>query len=105
MSSTDQLCASNNFDGGWGFYVDLESLPPVLQGPTIPQKKRDYDYEYFAEYYEDYEDNYDGYYNTYVPHSESTHKFIPENVERLIVRISSTTIITMALTYVIFFVL
>jgi hypothetical protein len=31
--------------------------------------------------------------------------FIPENVERLIVRISSTTIITVALTYVIFFVL
>lgn len=104
MSSTDQLCASNNFDGGWGFYVDLESLPPVLQGPTRP-KKHEYDYEYFAEHYEDFEDDYDVYYNTYVPHSESTHKFIPENVEKLIVRISSTTIITMALTYVIFFVL
>jgi hypothetical protein len=104
MSSTDQLCASNNFDNGWGFYIDLENLPPVLQGPSHP-RKNEYDYEYFAEYYEDFEDNYDVYYNTYVPHSDRTHKFMPENVERLIVRISSTTIITMALTYVIFFVL
>ena len=38
MSSTDQLSASNNFDNEWGFYIDLESLPPVLQGPTIRQK-------------------------------------------------------------------
>jgi hypothetical protein len=105
MSSTDQLSASNNFDNEWGFYVDLESLPPVLQGPSIPQRKREYNYEYFAEHYDDFEDDYDGYYNTYVPHSASTHKFIPENVEGLIVRISSTTIITVALTYVIFFVL
>ena len=105
MSSTDQLSASNNFDNEWGFYIDLESLPPVLQGPTICQKKHDYDYEYFAEHYDDFEQDYDGHYNTYVPHSESAHKFMPENVERLIVRISSTTIITVALTYVIFFVL
>jgi len=23
---------SNNFDNGWGFYIDLESLKPVLPG-------------------------------------------------------------------------
>ena len=50
MSSTDQLSASNNFDNEWGFYIDLESLPPVLQGPSILQKKREYNYEYFAEH-------------------------------------------------------
>lgn len=104
MNYSDQICGSNNFENGWGFYVDLENLPPVLK--ELPRPKQDtYNYEYFAEYYEDFEAGYDDYYNTYIPHSEGTNKDMHDNFGAIIVRISSTTIITAAITYVLLFVL
>ena len=106
MSTTDRIHISNNLDNldnEWGFYIDLENLLPVL--PEQYQPKHDYDYEYFAEHYDDFDNGYDDYYNTYVPYSEGKSKYIPENVVGLIARISSTTILTAALTYVIFFIL
>jgi len=103
MSTTDRIHISNNLDNEWGFYIDLENLLPVL--PEQYQPKHDYDYEYFAEHYEDFDNGYDDYYNTYLPYSEGKNKYIPENVVGLIARISSTTILTAALTYVIFFIL
>lgn len=111
MSSTDQICASNDFENGWGFYIDLENLHPVLQEPGHSKQydytseyKSEYNNEYFAEYYSDFENEYDDYYNTYTPYPASTNKNTRENVGAIISRVGSATIITVAaLTYVIFF--
>lgn len=104
MNYSDQICGSTNFENGWGFYVDLEDTPQVLH--ELPRFKQDtYNYEYFAEYYEDFEDGYDNYYNTYIPHSDGKNKDTHKNIGSIIARISSTTIITAAITYVIFLVL
>ena len=103
MSMTDRIHISNNSDNEWGFYIDLENLRPVL--PEDSHSKHDYDYEYFAEHYDDFDNGYNEYYSTYVPYSGDTNKYVPENVISLIARISSTTILTAAFTYVIFFVL
>jgi hypothetical protein len=107
MSSTDQLCASNDFENGWGFYIDLENLRPVLPELNVSKQdeyKSEYNYEYFAEYYNDFEAGYDDYYNTYIPYPDHTNKKMHENVGAIIARVGSATIITAAaLTYVIFF--
>jgi hypothetical protein len=111
MSSTDQICAPNDFENGWGFYVDLENLHPVLQerghskqGEYNSEYNCEYNYEYFAEYYNDFEAEYDDYYNTYTPYPPGTNKNKRENVGAIIARVGSATIITVAaLTYVIFF--
>jgi len=103
MSSTDQICGSNDFENGWGFYVDLENLHPVLQ-ERGRIKQCEYNYEYFAEYYNDFEAEYDDYYNTYTPYPPGTNKNKREKVGAIIARVGSATIITVAaLTYVIFF--
>jgi hypothetical protein len=107
MSSTDQLCASNDFENGWGFYIDLENLRPVLQERFYSKQdeyKSEYNYEYFAEHYSDFEAGYDDYYNTYIPYPDDTTKNTHKNVGTIIARVGSATIITVAaLTYVIFF--
>ena len=111
MSSTDQICASNDFENGWGFYIDLENLRPVLQERAHSKQhdykseyKSEYNHEYFAEYYNDFEAGYDDYYNTYIPYPDHTNKNMHKNVGTIIARVGSATIITVAaLTYVIFF--
>lgn len=115
MSSTNQICESNDFENGWGFYIDLENLRPVLQESGHSKQheykseynneyKSEYNNEYFAEYYSDFEAGYDDYYNTYTPYPVSTNKNARENVGAIIARVGSATIITVAaLTYVIFF--
>jgi hypothetical protein len=105
MSSTDQIHMPSNFDNGWGFYVDLESSQPYLIEPPIPRSLRPPKdpHEYKLYYEQDYEDGYDDYYNTYIPEPDSN---ISKNVRTVIARVSSVAVVTtVAITYVVLFVL
>jgi hypothetical protein len=99
MSSTDQIYMQANFDNGWGFYIDLESSQPVLIEPRriVQPYKRDHEYKH------DYEDGYDDYYNIYIPDPDNN---ISKNVRAVIASVSSVAVVTtVAITYVVFFVL
>lgn len=107
MSSTDQIHIPVNFDNGWGFYVDLESSQPYLIEPPIPRSlqphKGTHEYKHKHYYEQDYEDGYNDYYNTYIPELDNN---TSKNVRTVIARVSSVAVVTtVAITYVVFFVL
>jgi hypothetical protein len=94
---------SNNFDNGWGFYIDLESLKPVLPGDKYYLEPI-YDEAYFVadDYYDD--DIYDE--DIYSFHDNDDNVTISKINEfgAYIVRLGSTTILTAVITYVVLFI-
>ncbi len=92
---------SNNFDNGWGFYVDLESLKPILPDEKYYAQPV-YDEAHFAvDYYYD-DDTYDE--NVYSFYDNDTNSKINE-LGAYIVRLGSTTILTAVITYVVLFII
>ena len=91
---------SNNFDNGWGFYVDLESLKPILPDDKYYLEPI-YEEPYFvADYYYD-DDTYEE--NVYSFEDNDANSKINE-FGAYIVRVGSTTIITAFITYVVLFI-
>ena len=91
---------SNNFDNGWGFYVDLESLKPILPDGKYYLEPI-YEEPYFvADYYYD-DDVYEE--NIYSFEDNDANSKINE-FGAYIVRVGSTTIITAFITYVVLFI-
>ena len=97
--------ASNNFDNGWGFYVDLESLKPILPDdkyyaqPIYDEAHFVADYSYDNDIYDD--DVYDN--DVYSFYDKDAISKIDE-FGAYIVRVGSTTIITAFITYVVLFI-
>jgi len=96
---------SNNFDNGWGFYVDLESLKPILPDEKYYAQPV-YDEAHFAvDYY--YDDKYDDDVcdeNVYSFYDNDANTKINE-LGAYIVRLGSTTILTAVITYVVLFII
>ena len=94
---------SNNFDNGWGFYVDLESLKPILPDgkyyaePIYEEPYLVADYYYDDDVYEEniysFDDNEDNDANSKI-----------NEFGAYIVRVGSTTINTAVITYVVLFI-
>jgi hypothetical protein len=116
----------NHLVDDWGFYIDLESIQPIPNNEEkIRQKykvKKYSIYDKYNEYCNDVCDEYSYYmknnnnrdddYSINVSMIDTNTELIKDNTEKnsknvnnIIVRVSSTTIITAFLTYVIFFVL
>ena len=116
----------NHLVDDWGFYIDLESIQPIPNNEEkIRQKykvKKYSIYDKYNEYCNDVCDEYSYYmknnnnrdddYSIDVSMIDTNTELIKDNtaknsknVNNIIVRVSSTTIITAFLTYVIFFVL
>jgi len=116
----------NHLVDDWGFYIDLESIQPIPNNEEkIRQKykvKKYSIYDKYNEYCNDVCDEYSYYmknnnnrdddYSINVSMIDTNTELIKDNtaknsknVNNIIVRVSSTTIITAFLTYVIFFVL
>jgi hypothetical protein len=94
----------NNFDDGWGFYIDIETLNPILTDDKYYIHKKYDELYYNDDYYNDDKCNNsyqqpseDIYYNNIGSNSNALNNFI--------IRVSSTTIITAAITYVVLFML
>ena len=82
----------NYLGNGWGFYIDLENLNPC----EINTDVKHFENEYYEDMYDEYE-----YYR-----KDETNLIKDEtNITNLIIRVSSTTFVTAALTYIILFVL
>ena len=80
----------DNSDNGWGFYVDIENINHDLMDDSHnSHQKCDVSYTKFPNYTYDTTDN--------IKKSSQLNAFI--------VRASSTTIITAAITYIVFFIL
>ena len=91
---------SNNFDNGRGFYVDLESLKPILPDDKYYLEPI-YEEPYFvADYYYN-DDTYEE--NVYSNEDNDANSKINE-FGAYIVRVGSTTIITAFITYVVLFI-
>jgi hypothetical protein len=84
----------NNSDNGWGFYIDIESLTPVLMDDNYNSHQK----------YDDYDNNIYNKYSNYIHDTTDNIKNSPQ-LNAFIVRASSTTIITAAITYFVFFIL
>jgi hypothetical protein len=93
---------SNNFDNGWGFYIDLESLKPVLPCDKYYLEPI-YEEPHFVEDYL-YDDKYDDVYDDdiYSFYDKDAISKIDE-FGAYIVRVGSTTIITAVITYAMLF--
>ena len=98
---------SNNFDNGWGFYIDLESLKPVLPGNKYYLEPI-YEEPHFVEdcYYDD---KYDDVYDDDVYDDDVYSFYDKDAISKIdefgayIVRVGSTTIITAVITYAMLF--
>jgi len=122
----NNYCKPNHLVDDWGFYIDLESIQPIPNNEEkIRQKykvKKYSIYDKYNEYCNDVCDEYSYYmknnnnrdddYSIDVSMIDTNTELIKDNtaknsknVNNIIVRVSSTTIITAFLTYVIFFVL
>lgn len=91
----------NNYDNDWGFYVDIETLNPVLTDEKYYNRKKynDYHNNLYDEYSNDIKDD--------IPYSNDIRdeNLNSDPLKAFIVRASSTTIITAAITYFVFFIL
>ena len=124
--TNNNYCKPNHLVDDWGFYIDLESIQPIPNNEEkIRQKykvKKYSIYDKYNEYCNDVCDEYSYYmknnnnrdddYSIDVSMIDTNTELIKDNtaknsknVNNIIVRVSSTTIITAFLTYVIFFVL
>jgi hypothetical protein len=89
----------------WGFYVDLENVP---QNNNIEYKKPKILEKYYEEICDEYEynvANYDSNLDCILPDLINKCNEKKENSRDFFIRVSSTTIITAVLTYIVFFVL
>ena len=94
---------SNNFDNGWGFYIDLESLKPVLQGDKYYLEPI-YEEPYFvADYYYN-DDTYEENVYSFADNDDNEANSKINEFGAYIVRVGSTTIITAFITYVVLFI-
>ena len=97
--------ASNNFDNGWGFYIDLESLKPVLPGDKYYLEPIYEEPHFVADYYYD-----DDVYDNDVYDNDIYSFYDKDAISKIdefgayIVRVGSTTIITAVITYVVLFI-
>jgi hypothetical protein len=94
---------SNNFDNGWGFYVDLESLKPILPDGKYYLEPI-YEEPYFvADYYYD-DDVYEENIYSFDDNEDNDANSKINEFGAYIVRVGSTTIITAFITYVVLFI-
>ena len=94
---------SNNFDNGWGFYVDLESLKPILPDDKYYLEPI-YEEPYFvADYYYD-DDVYEENIYSFDDNEDNDANSKINEFGAYIVRVGSTTIITAFITYVVLFI-
>ena len=88
---------SNNFDNGWGFYVDLESLKPILPDGKYYLEPI-YEEPYFvADYYYD-DDVYEENIYSFDDNEDNDANSKINEFGAYIVRVGSTTIITAFIT-------
>jgi hypothetical protein len=92
---------SNYFDNEWGFYVDLESLNPILLDDKYYGEPLYDEAHFVADYY--YEDDICDE-NVYSFDDNETDSKINE-FGAYVVQVGSTTIITAVLTYAVLFIL
>ena len=96
---------SNNFDNGWGFYVDLESLKPILPDDKYYLEPIYEEPHFVADYYYD-----DDVYDNDVYDNDIYSFYDKDAISKIdefgayIVRVGSTTIITAFITYVVLFI-
>ena len=94
---------SNNFDNGWGFYVDLESLKPILPDDKYYLEPI-YEEPYFvADYYYN-DDTYEENVYSFADNDDNEANSKINEFGAYIVRVGSTTIITAFITYVVLFI-
>jgi hypothetical protein len=107
---------SNNFDNGWGFYIDLESLKPVLPGDKYYLEPIYEEPHFIADDYYDNDvydnDVYDNdIYDDDVYDNDVYSFYDKDAISKIdefgayIVRVGSTTIITAIITYALLFIL
>ena len=77
----------------WGFYVDIEKDEKIKYQP----KYLTYDNDYYDYYYEKY--------NEYDEYDEYEPKSINKNITNLLIRVSSTTLATIGISYLLFYIL
>ena len=94
----------NNSDNGWGFYIDIETLNPVLTDDNYNSHQKYNNYNNSHQKYDDYDNNIYNKYSNYIHDTTDNIKNSPQ-LNAFIVRASSTTIITAAITYFVFFIL
>ena len=94
---------SNNFDNGWGFYGDLESLKPILPDDKYYLEPI-YEEPYFvADYYYN-DDTYEENVYSFADNDDNEANSKINEFGAYIVRVGSTTIITAFITYVVLFI-
>ena len=101
----------NYLGNGWGFYIDLENLNPGEINTDVKHFENEFNNDFYNEYYEDMYDEYE-YYTKDLNNDKNETKDETniitkdkKNITNLIIRVSSTTFVTVALTYIILFVL
>ena len=97
---------SNNFDNGWGFYIDLESLKPILPDGKYYLEPIYEEPHFVADYYYD-DDIYDENVYSFADNEDNYNNEANSKINEFgayIVRVGSTTIITAFITYVVLFI-
>jgi hypothetical protein len=90
----------------WGFYVDLENIPQNNDS-KVYEKKKNLE-KYYKEICDEYEynvANYDSNLDCILPDLIIKCDEQKGNTRDFIIRVSSTTLITFTLTYIVFFIL
>jgi hypothetical protein len=109
--NSHNIIQPDRFGNDWGFYIDIENVKIETNNEETIRKKysetmRNYndndEYDYYIKNYNNYDDDI-SIDRSIV--SKDCNGIINYNLVSNIVRVSSTTIITAALTYVIFFIL
>lgn len=83
----------------WGFYVDIEKDEKIKYKPKYLTYDNDY-YDYYYEKYDEYNE-----YNEYNENNEYKPKSINKNITNLLIRVSSTTLVTIGISYLLFCIL
>jgi hypothetical protein len=97
---------SSDFEG-WGFYIDIENQNPIISN-NYEKMREKYKLAKLSDVFTENCDEYDYYvdnYNYNVEFDYKNNNISKRSFKGLIIKVSSTTIITVALTYIVFCVL
>jgi len=97
---------NNKIQDEWGFFIDIENVSEN-NDIGLYKKYKDMD-KYYKEICDEYEynvANYDSNLDCILPHLINKCDEKKENSRNFFIRVSSTTIITALLTYIVFFIL
>jgi hypothetical protein len=88
------------YEDNWGFYVDIEAENKPVYEKLIKIKKQPLTHlTYTNDYYDYY---YDSYNESYYEFDSMPPPINDEKVSNLLIKVSSTTLVTIGLTYLIF---